>query len=75
MNRKQIICMWCGIAAITLCSLGHLFVEYLLYGYGLFGCLDMFEDVTNVVVLLFVIATITGGLIITFKDKKDEQKQ
>lgn len=73
MNKKQLIIMWCGIAVITLCSLDYLFSGD-LYKYGY---LEIIGDFGDIVVLIFVIAAITCGLIITFKDKKpkDEQKQ
>ena len=61
MNRKQLISMWCGIAAI--CGLGYLglFVEHFTYmGYKGF----FFRA--------FFVALVTGGLIVTFKDKKNK---
>ena len=69
MNWKQLICMWCGIAAI--CGLGWLglYVEHFAYmGYKGF----FFRA--------FFVALVTGGLIVTFRDKKatkpkDERKQ
>ena len=64
MNRKQIFFMWCGIAAI--CGLGWLglYVEHFAYmGYKGF----FFRA--------FFVALVTGGLIVTFRDKKPKDKQ
>ena len=58
MNWKQLICMWCGIAAI--CGLGWLalYVEHFAYmGYKGF----FFRA--------FFVALVTAGLIYTLKDK------
>lgn len=60
MNNKQLVCMWAGIVAI--CGLGFLvqYVEHYAYwGYGGF-CFRA-----------FLVALVTGGLIVTFKEKKD----
>ena len=61
MNWKQLICMWAGIAAIVGIGLLGLYVEHFAYmGYEGF-CLRA-----------FLVALVTGGLICTFKEKKDK---
>jgi len=61
MNSKQLIFMWCGIAAIVLAGLT------VIENYGLV-CLYGFS------VWVFIVALITGGLIYSFKDKKSAEK-
>ncbi|MHC4571830.1 MAG: hypothetical protein ACYS0C_07125 [Planctomycetota bacterium] len=66
MNKRQLVCMWLGIVAIVGLGLLAQYVEHFAYwGYKGF-CFRA-----------FLVALVTGGLIITFKDKKpkDEQKQ
>ena len=77
LNRRQLIAMWCGIAAIVLPAIledsarlmsvafrqgGKIFGDRIIADYAQYG---------------FVVLLITIGLVITFKDKKvkDEQKQ
>ena len=60
MNRKQLITMWCGIAAIVLA--GFTAIE----NYGL-ACPYGFS------VWVFIVALVTGGLIYTFKGKGDRK--
>ena len=74
--------MWCGIVAITFLVLGYLFCTQvecrsLNEHYKLTTCRKIDLNSTNIVLILFLIVTITGGLIFTFKDHKpkDEQKQ
>jgi hypothetical protein len=59
MNWKQLVCMWFGIAAIVVLGLLVLYVEHFAYmGYkGFF-------------LRALLVALVTGGLIVTFKDKK-----
>ena len=61
MNKKQLICMWCGIGVIV--GFGYLTqrVEHFAY----WGYKGFFFRV-------FLVALITGGLIVTFKDKKQD---
>ena len=61
MNRKQLTCMWCGIAAIA--SAGLTVVR----SYGLVSFYGFS-------VWVFIVVLVTGGLIYTFKEPKDEDK-
>ncbi len=63
MNKKQKICMWLGIIAACLSNLGFLVL-------GL-GATITTSDFYLWFIWVFGIALITGGLIITFKDKND----
>ncbi len=57
MNKKQLICMWCGILSIVF--------------FGFFTILEPYRpDYANFCVWVFLVTLITGGLILTFKDKK-----
>jgi hypothetical protein len=74
--------MWVGIVAITFLVLGYLFCTQvescsLNDHYELTTCRKIDLNSTNIVLILFLIVTITGGLVFTFKDNKpkDEQKQ
>jgi len=60
MNKKQLVSMWAGIAAI--CGLGGLgeYVEH----YAYMGYKGFFFRA-------FFVALVTAGLIVSFKDKKD----
>ena len=57
MNRKQIICMWCGIVTVVFCAfvtIVHAYhPDYIYFG-----------------VCVFLIALVTGGMIYTFKDRQ-----
>jgi len=77
MNRKQIICMWCGIAIFVLIGL----CAVVGYGGGIrlwwwhsglrsggTGALIL----PNFIVLWICISVVTAGLIYTFRDKKDK---
>jgi len=60
MNKKQLICMWCGIAAIVFFTL---------------LVLEKSSDISDLVgwmIIIFLIALVTIGLIITLKDKKQK---
>lgn len=57
MNQKQLITMWCGIAAIVLAGLTVIENYGLVCFYGFF-------------VWVFVVALVTGGLIYTFRGRK-----
>jgi hypothetical protein len=61
--------MWLGIIAVCLSNLVFLFFSL--------GSTIVFSDFCFWFIWMFGIALITGGLIVTFKDKKpkDEQKQ
>ena len=61
--------MWLGIIAVCLSNLVFLFFSL--------GATIVFSDFCFWFIWVFGIALITGGLIVTFKDKKtkDEQKQ
>ena len=71
MNKKQKFCMWLGIIAVCL---SNLFFLFFLVGTG---ATIVFSDFCFWFIWVFGIALITGGLIVTFKDKKpeDDQKQ
>jgi hypothetical protein len=67
MNRKQIICMWLGIAA------------FVIYGVnaGTLPSISLSGDYGGAVLPSFIvdwicIIVVTGGLIYTFSDKKDK---
>jgi len=65
MNWKQLICMWCGIAAIIF--------------FGLIA-VNSYRDRDEAAICICLVVLITGGLIYTFKDTKhkklkDKQKQ
>jgi len=55
MNRKQFVCMWLGIVAVVLCGVGTVIDTYRA-DYLYFG------------VCVFLVALVTGGLIVTFRD-------
>jgi hypothetical protein len=54
MNQKQLIAMWCGIAAIVLAGLTVIENYGLVCSYGF-------------LVWVFIVALVTGGLIYTFR--------
>lgn len=76
MNRKQIIVLWVGIIAFV-----YLGLTCRISGRG--WTLEMescVKDIAQLLVYWVVTAVVTGGLIYTFRDKKDkkpkdEQKQ
>ena len=71
MNRKQIICMWLGIAVFVFIGLDakHYGGVYLwLSGSRAGGKLIL----PNFIVLWICISVVTAGLIYTFRDKKDK---
>lgn len=57
MNQKQLITMWCGIAAIVLAGLTVIENYGLVCSYGF-------------LVWVFIVALVTGGLIYTFRGRK-----
>jgi nitrate reductase NapE component len=57
MNQKQLITMWCGIAAIVLAGLTVIENYGLVCSYGF-------------LVWVFIVALATGGLIYTFRGRK-----
>ncbi len=57
MNQKQLIAMWCGIAAIVLAGLTVIENYGLVCSYGF-------------LVWVFIVALATGGLIYTFRGRK-----
>jgi len=57
MNKKQLICMWCGIVAVMLCAFVTIVSAY-YPDYAYFG------------VWVLLITLVTCALIYTFKDKK-----
>jgi nitrate reductase NapE component len=57
MNQKQLITMWCGIAAIVLAGLTVIENYGLVCSYGF-------------LVWVFTVALVTGGLIYTFRGRK-----
>lgn len=61
MNRKQIVCMWLGILAIVLPGI----LTILLIAVG--------ESSAGFYRWVFIQVLITGGLIITFRNKKDKK--
>lgn len=66
MNRKQLVSIWCGIVAIVFCALVKGLLtgwDYSYYGFAQF-C-----------VCVFVTALVTGGLILTFRDRKRPEGQ
>ncbi len=60
MNKKQLIVMWIGIGAIVLAG----FQESVRYKGG-----------STFLLWTLLIALVTGGLIITFADKKDNKSK
>lgn len=64
MNRKQLICMWFGIAAIVWVGL---LTTPLVSAYG-----DV--DWDGFLLWTILISLVTSGLIITFKDKAKKPK-
>jgi hypothetical protein len=62
MNKKQKICMWLGIIAVCLSNLVFLFFSI--------GEIIVFPDICRWLIWVFGIVLITGGLIVTFKEKK-----
>ena len=60
MNKKQLVVMWIGIGAIVLAG----FQEMVHY-----------TGASTFLLWTFLIALITGGLIVTFKDKKTKDEQ
>ena len=71
MNRKQIICMWLGIAAFELVGLGAAMQGeiYLWMGKGR-GAPGGDLVFPHLFVLWLCIIVITSGLIYTFRDRK-----
>ena len=70
MNRKQIICMWLGIAAFVLVGVGTAMQGkiYLWEGFGREpGGGDLLFP--HLFVLWLCIIVVTSGLIYTFRDK------
>ncbi len=63
MNWKQLVCMWLGIAAFVLSG-----IEY-MYSYSFSTRFD------DLLFIYFLVALVTGGLILTFKDKKPKDKE
>jgi archaellum biogenesis protein FlaJ (TadC family) len=61
MNQKQLIAMWCGIAAVVLAGLTVIENYGLVSPYGF--C-----------VWIFITALVTAGLIYTFKGRKVKNK-
>jgi len=61
MNTKQLIAMWCGIGAFALVG---------VYEYWNI----LWRGVRTLLIPWLVVIVITGGLIITFKDKKPKDK-
>ena len=57
MNQKQLITMWCGIAAIVLAGLTVIENYGLVCSYGF-------------LVWVFIVALVTGGLIYTLRGQK-----
>jgi hypothetical protein len=59
MNQKQLITMWCGIAAVVLAGLTVIenYGRVCSYGFS---------------VWVFIVALVTGGLIYTFRGRKAE---
>jgi len=62
MNKKQLKFMWCGIVAIVLAGLQ----ETRMFGYGS-------VDWSNFILWTILISLVVGGLIYTFRDKKDKK--
>jgi hypothetical protein len=62
MNKKQLIVMWCGISAVVL--LGY--SETSTRGYPSVNWDDF-------ILWTFMISLVAGGLICTFRDKKDKK--
>ena len=60
MNKKQLICMWVGIAAIV-------FFTFMLLEHS-----HEISDLVGWIIFMFLIALVTIGLIITLKDKKQK---
>ena len=59
MNKKQLVCMWLGIAAVVFCAFVTVMDPY-RPDYVYFG------------VCVFLVALVIGGLILAFKDKTGE---
>lgn len=67
MNKKQLICMWCGIVLIVLA------------GFDKFWSGAAYHDWSNFIMWTFLVSLVTCGLIYTFRDNKtaktkDEEK-
>ncbi len=60
MNKKQVVCMWCGIVVIVFVAFVKEVVHYTF-------------NLAAFCVWVFLIALVTAGLIITFKDKKGKE--
>ena len=83
MNKEQKICLWVGIGLIVLITL---FPPYCWRSgkYGGFGLLwrymesddghPLYIDKFRLSIQLAVVAVVTTGLILTFKDKKTNSK-
>ncbi|MHC4259909.1 MAG: hypothetical protein ACYSTF_05810 [Planctomycetota bacterium] len=70
MNWKQIIAMWCGIAAVAVIAYQDLLFYYDFDGELMNLDVGYYKDF---MVLVFLVALVTGGLIITLADKKDKK--
>jgi hypothetical protein len=76
MNKKQLISMWCGIAAIVLVGLSQVGHLTDLAGGGRRGDpVVAYGGFLDFVVYAFLISLVTAGLILTFKDKNPKKPQ
>jgi hypothetical protein len=58
MNRKQIICMWLGIATFVF--------------FGVIAGSEEGAGLPGVIIFWICVIVVTGGLIYTFRDKNDK---
>ena len=75
MNKKQLVCMWSGIAVIVLTGLfpivdkpnRHLEIGFLLDDYK-------YLQIDVIIIIWVLVTLVTIGLVITFKDRKDKEQ-
>ena len=67
MNKKQLASMWAGIILIVLPLFGNIFfVDDYLYSYS--------NSIFKLSLWAISVVLVTGGLIYTFRDKKQKDK-
>lgn len=68
MNKKQLVCMWCGIVLIAIPLMWSSFFAY-IYDH-------IWDTILRLLFWSIAILLITGGFIYTFRDRpKDKEKE
>jgi len=73
MNKKQLICMWCGVGLIVLVGFES-FMYLSERGFGRPGGISaLAAECCRFGLWVFIVALVTGGLIYTLKDKQGKK--